>query len=417
MSTLAGCPHQSQPADQVSGVLWQAGRLALEVVPVWLAVLVVLPWLVPGGSGDPWSPMQPALRGLWYAQHRLAAGDELYLVVDPVAGAGFSLSPVGALVLRPMLLGTLVGWQVLWPLLGAAAQQVVLRRLGLPGGLWLGLIGVAVALLLAPVRAAFGQGGAGLLMWAMVLADVLPARDRHGRLVPGSGRFGLPPGALVGLAAAMQMGPLSVLVMLLVAGERRMARNGLVTFAVAVTSACLALPFDSWRFISLAWQGRLHLFAEAVDPRIVAGLPASTQTAPWPGLIIAVVVVGAAIGASSCWWRQGLAVALVGLGMALALPPQWSGGGLWAVLVLAVLVLDGQALPGRGWSGWWRWPMLAWAVWELGAPADLVTGVAWQGVGVGLGLLAVLGAGGSVAIRTSPKRSSEWRDAEPASRT
>lgn len=371
----------------------EVGRLAQEVAPVWLAVLVALPWLVPGGSAAPWSPMQPALRGLWYAEHRLAAGDELYLMADPVTGAGFSLSPVGAVLLRPMLLGTLFGWQVLWPLLAAAALQVVLRQLGLPRGLWLGIIGAAVALLLAPMRAAFGEGGAGLLIWALVMVDLLGARDASNRPVSGGARLDLPPGVLTGLAAAMQLGPLLFLVMLLGAGERRIARNGLTAFAVAVAAGCLVLPFDSWQFTNLGWQGRLHPVMQGADPRIVAGLPASAQAIPWLEPVVDVLVLGATIPASAFWWRRGqrmTAVGVLGLGMALAVPPQWSGGGLWALPGLAAALGAHSAFRGRP-AGWWHWPMLAWAGWELGAPADLVAWPAWQRVGAALGVLALVG--------------------------
>ena len=86
------------------------------------------------------------------------------------------------------------------------------------------------------------------------------------------------------------------------------------------------------------------------------------------------------------------------MGMAIAVPPQWSGGGLWALPGLAAALGVPRAFRGRP-AGWWHWPMLAWAGWELGAPADLVAWPAWQRVGAALGVLALVGV-----VLDSPSR-------------
>ena len=100
--------------------------------------------------------------------------------------------------------------------------------------------GVAVVLAVEPIRTTLGYGQVNTLLMALVVADLLPDR-------PGERRR-IPQGTLIGLAAAIKLTPMLFVVFAFLAGRRRVAVTGVVSFAVFTGIGALLLTSETLEF-------------------------------------------------------------------------------------------------------------------------------------------------------------------------
>lgn len=335
----------------------RAGLLLVEVLPPFVAALLVLPWVISYGRAWPWQPSTIDLQVYVYAVRDLLAGRDIFATTTPFWNLYFIYPPVAAVLMVPLAFGPYVFWQVVWTLGLVGAQQSVLRRCRVPRGWVLGLLGVAVVLAVEPVRTTLGYGQVNTLLMALVVADLLPDR-------PGERRR-IPQGTLIGLAAAVKLTPMLFVVFAFLAGRRRVAVTAVVSFAVATGVGAVLLPSETLEFFfglsggdtrtaSPLYAGNQSLLG------VFFRLGDTSRTTTLVGLAVAgtVALLGSLVAAH--WWRRGeqvFAVALVGLCTCLASPLSWTHHYVW-VLPMAVAVVVRSGLP--------RWARLlagAWVLW------------------------------------------------------
>ena len=334
----------------------RAGLLLVEVLPAFVVALLVLPWVISYGKAWPWQPSTIDLQVYVYAVKDMLAGGNIFETTTPFWNLYFIYPPIAAVLMVPLAFGPYVFWQVVWTLALVGAQQSVLRRCGVPRGWVLGLLGVAVVLAVEPIRTTLGYGQVNTLLMALVVADLLPDR-------PGERRR-IPQGTLIGLAASIKLTPMLFLVFAFLAGRRRVAVTGVVSFAVFTGIGALLLPSETLEFFfglsggdtrtaSPLYTGNQSLLG------VFFRLGDTSRTTTLIGLAVAgtVALLGTLVAAH--WWRQGeqvFAVALVGLCTCLASPLSWTHHYVW-ILPMAVAVVR---------SGIPRWARLvagAWVLW------------------------------------------------------
>ncbi|GAA1830924.1 glycosyltransferase 87 family protein [Microlunatus capsulatus] len=334
----------------------RAGLLLVEVLPPFVAALLVLPWVISYGKAWPWQPSTIDLQVYVYAVKDMLAGGNIFETTTPFWNLYFIYPPIAAVLMVPLAFGPYVFWQVVWTLALVGAQQSVLRRCRVPRGWVLGLLGVAVVLAVEPIRTTLGYGQVNTLLMALVVADLLPDR-------PGERRR-IPQGTLIGLAAAIKLTPMLFVVFAFLAGRRRVAVTGVVSFAVFTGIGALLLTSETLEFFfglsggdtrtaSPLYTGNQSLLG------VFFRLGDTSRTTTLLGLAVAgtVALLGTLVAAH--WWRRGeqvFAVALVGLCTCLASPLSWTHHYVW-ILPMAVAVVR---------SGIPRWARLlagAWVLW------------------------------------------------------
>jgi alpha-1,2-mannosyltransferase len=340
----------------------QTARLAVELVPPFVAAVLILPYVIAYGKPWPWQPSTIDLQVYVYAVKDMLAGNDIFLTTTPFWNLYFIYPPIAAVLMTPLAFGPYVMWQLIWTAGLIWAQQSVLRRCGVPRGWKLGLIGIAVVLAVEPIRTTLGYGQVNTMLMAFVVADLLPdAPVRNGS--DGERRW-IPQGVLSGLAAAIKLTPALFVVFMFVIGKRRAVITAVISFVAFTAIGAIFLFSETVQF----WTGLSGGDTRTASP-LYAGnqsllgvfyrLGDSSRTTTLLGLAIAgiVALLGALVGAH--WWRAGekvFAVALVGLCTNLASPLSWTHHYVW-ILPMAVAVLR------AGIPTWARWVGGFWVVW------------------------------------------------------
>ena len=323
------------------------GRLAVEVLPPFVVALLVLPYVIAYGRFWPWQPSTIDLQVYVYAVKDMLAGQDIYLSKTPFWNLYFIYPPVAAVLMWFLAFGPYVLWQVVWTLGLVWAQQSVLRRCGVPRGWRLGLLGVAVVLVVEPIRTTLGYGQVNTLLMALVVADLLPSSpDDAGSLRE---RRLLPQGALIGLAAAIKLTPALFVVFAFLIGRRKQALTSIASFAAFTLLGAIFQFRQTLHF----WGGLSGGNTRTASPVYVGNqsllgvffrVGGSSRTTALLGLAVAGLVALLATLVAAHWWRRGqrvFAVGLVGLATCLASPLSWTHHYVW-ILPLAVSVVVPQ---------------------------------------------------------------------------
>jgi alpha-1,2-mannosyltransferase len=338
----------------------QAARLAVELLPPFVVALLILPLIIAHGSFWPWRPSTIDLEVYVYAVKDMLAGKDIFATTTPFWNLYFIYPPIAAVLMTPLAFGPYLIWQLVWTAALIWAQQSVLRRCGVPRGWKLGLVGVAVVLVVEPIRTTLGYGQVNTLLMAFVVADLLP--DVTNRDGSAGERRRIPQGLLTGLAAAIKLTPALFVVFLFLIGKKRAAITAMISFVAFTAIGALFLPNETVRF----WTGLSGGDTRTASP-LYAGnqsvlgvlyrLGDSSRTTTVMGLAIAAILalLGALVAAH--WWRAGqkvFAVALVGLTTNLASPLSWTHHYVW-ILPMGVAVVLGTDIPrwARCLGGFW----------------------------------------------------------------
>lgn len=336
-------------------------RWVVELAPAYVVALLILPWVIAHGVAWPWQPSTIDLQVYVYAVRDMLAGKDIYATSTPGWNLPFIYPPIAAILMVPLAVGPYWLWQLLWTLLLVWAQQSVLKRCGVPRGWVLGLVGAVVVLAVEPIRTTLGYGQVNTVLMALVVADLLPDRP------PGAERRRIPQGTLLGLAAAIKLTPALFVVFAYLAGKRRTAITGVVSF-LAFTVVGFALQWSPsvvfWSSIAVgdtrAPNSPFYVGNQSLLSTVTRFAGSTDVATVLLGLCLSAIValLGAVVAAS--WWQRGeqvFAVALVGLCTCLASPVTWTHHYVW-VLPLGAAVLLRRTLP--------RWVRLlggCWVVW------------------------------------------------------
>jgi len=180
-------------------------------------------------------------------------GSDLYVSHVTVAAGNllFTYTPLAALLFWPFSLVSAGVGQVVWDItnvvaltaLVAVSSAAARRRPLLRSDWYLALIALAPAgLLLWPVRYDLKLGQIDLVLVLMIVTDLTIGVSWRGKR--------LPPGALVGVAAAIKLTPLIFLPYLLVTRQWRAARNTACAFMVATGVMTALAPRSSWNYFT-----------------------------------------------------------------------------------------------------------------------------------------------------------------------
>jgi alpha-1,2-mannosyltransferase len=218
------------------------------------------------------------------------------------------------------------------------AQQSVLRRSGVPRGWKLGLIGIAVVLAVEPIRTTLGYGQVNTMLMALVVADLLPDR-------PGERRR-IPPGSLIGLAAAIKLTPMLFVIFAYLIGRRRTAVTAVISFAVFTGIGAILLFDETVAFFGGLSGGNTRTASPLYTGNqsllgVFFRIGDSSRVTTLIGLAVAGIVALLGCLVAAHWWRLGqktFAVSLVGLCTCLASPLSWTHHYVW-VVPMAVAVI------------------------------------------------------------------------------
>ncbi|MFW6599866.1 glycosyltransferase 87 family protein [Propionibacteriaceae bacterium Y2011] len=315
---------------------------AIEFVLPFAVALLILPFVISGGSLIPWSPATTDLEVYVYAAKDLLAGKDVYQTVSP-RGLFFIYPPIAAILMIPLAFGPYVVWQLVWTALLILSQNLVLARTGMRRGVALALVSACVVIAMEPIRTTLGYGQVNTMLMMLVIADLLPVKGRR-RIIPQ--------GALIGLAAAIKLTPLLFLVFLFLVGRRRAVVVGTITFGVLTVIGAVVM-----------WAGTVEFFTGLVGgntktsgPQYVGNqslvgvttrLAGETTPATLAGLAIGGIVALLSVLVAAYWWQhkeRAFGVALVGIATCLASPLSWTHHWVW-VLPLGVLAMISERLP------------------------------------------------------------------------
>jgi alpha-1,2-mannosyltransferase len=221
---------------------------------------------------------------------------------------------------------------------------------------------VATCAYVMPLRDQIRFGQVDVMLVAMCVADIVPARTRW------------PRGLLVGLATAIKLVPGVFVVYFWITGRRREAVTAAVAGVGATLFTFLVLPADSadYWFRALFDSERLGSNTSTTNQSIRGML----LRLYWPDAVtaliwLACVAVVAYFGFRSARraWRDGdeiRGVAITGLLAVLLSPVAWIHHLAWLIVVFAAIVGDGRS---------WRRVALAAGVWLF-----YVLEVPWWGI-------------------------------------
>ena len=232
------------------GTTFRPGRTAVELLPPFVAALVILPFVIQYGSIWPWRPSTIDLEVYVYAVQDMLAGRDIFTTTTPFWVLYFIYPPIAAIVMTPLALGPYTLWQLVWTAGLVWAQQSVLWRCGAPRGWKLGVIGIVVILAVEPIRTTLGYGQVNTILMALVVADLLPDRPpgRGPDQESGAERRRIPSGSLIGIASAIKLTPALFVVFAFLIGRRRTAITAMISFAVCTGIGAVLLPRETLIF-------------------------------------------------------------------------------------------------------------------------------------------------------------------------
>ena len=375
---------------------WRSVGRVLELAP-FVAALIVMPYVIPGGRAWPWSPNSMDLRVYWEAGQAVLNGQDIIDMRFTGNSLAFIYPMFAALIAVPLSFVPYKLLQVAWTLFSVWLIRTLLRRFGVPPGVAIGVVGTLTVLLCQPVRATLGYGQVNVIVMALVLLDLLPGR-----------RLG-PRGLMTGLAASIKLTP--GLFGLYTAGLRRW-RDAAWTFGLLIVSTAvgfLVLPTESrefWRSLLIDQDTRTGAAYYLGNQSVLGGmvrLLGNTADVKVAATLIGAVVALLAVWAAVHWSRAGeelFALSIVGLGTLMASPLSWTHHFVW-VLPLS-FALFRYALPrsikvvGGLFSVWvWSGLILQWLPYDkdrelaYGLFENLVSAIT-PALGVTLVLLALL---------------------------
>ena len=331
-------PTRSAPATSLS-VSRRLARAAAEFLPPFAAALLILPFIIQYGKLLPWEPSTIDLQVYVYAVKDMLAGKDIFATTTPFWNLYFIYPPIAAILLTPLAFGPYVLWQVVWTGCLVWAQQSVLKRCGAPRGWKLGLIGIAVLVVMEPIRTTLGYGQVNTVLMALVVADLLPD-------APGERRR-IPQGTLIGLAAAIKLTPALFVIFAFLIGKKRAAITAMISFAVFTGIGAILLFRET-----LVFFGGLSGGDTRTASPLYAGnqsllgvffrLGDSSRVTALVGLAVSGVLAILGCLVAAHWWRHDekvFAVAIVGLTTCLASPLSWTHHYVW-ILPMAMAVLS-----------------------------------------------------------------------------
>ncbi|MHB8219126.1 MAG: glycosyltransferase 87 family protein [Acidimicrobiales bacterium] len=277
--------------------------------------------------------------------HHLADG-QLYVASLPTAPhLPFTYPPFAALGFTPLTLVSERTAQVVWSLVNVASVFAMLwltLRMVRPSldrrrrMLW-ALLLMAPAVWMEPVSLTLSFGQVNLVLAVLVLAD-LTATLRVGR-------FTLPGGVLVGVAAAVKLTPLIFIPYLLLVRRFREAWTAIGTFAGCAALMTVIDPRVSWSYwtkyatdvariggVCYISNQSLRAVADRLDHRLIAGLPITAASGV---VLVAGVLLAAWAYRVSSPFLGLLVCATTGL---IVSPITWAHHMVWIVPVLIWLV-------------------------------------------------------------------------------
>lgn len=392
-----------------------ARGMAICVLPSLVAVFVAGTSF--GAPLIPWKPATIDLEVYLKAAHALTAGTDPYNLGDSLP---FLYPPFAGMLAVPLNWLPNTAVQIGWAIAVALTVIAILHRLGLKD--WqLSLISAAAVRVVEPINqtVAFGQLGAFLV--GLVLLDLVPGP----RVIPAPrvlGRHGrwLPPGLLVGLAAAIKLTPALFFIYLLAIRRFRAAAVAIGTMIVTALIALVIAPRPSVTFWSRLAHGNSGLGSSIIYEINQSILGATTRIFGYDvigngiGLTISALAAALGVVVAVAWHRRGdeaAAVSLCGLATLLASPVSWSHHFVW-VAPLGMLYATRTA-----WPAWYR--ILGWLFvgWVITAPYKFLksghniekTYVWWQNL-----IAAVTPALGLLLLVASLLVFFGWRPAEAA---
>jgi alpha-1,2-mannosyltransferase len=218
------------------------------------------------------------------------------------------------------------------------------------------LIGIAVLVVMEPIRTTLGYGQVNTVLMALVVADLLPD-------APGERRR-IPQGTLIGLAAAIKLTPALFVIFAFLIGKKRAAITAMISFAVFTGIGAILLFRET-----LVFFGGLSGGDTRTASPLYAGnqsllgvffrLGDSSRVTALVGLAVSGVLAILGCLVAAHWWRHDekvFAVAIVGLTTCLASPLSWTHHYVW-ILPMAMAVLS------PGVPRWARYLGGFWVVW------------------------------------------------------
>ncbi len=348
------------------GTTFRPGRTAVELLPPFVAALVILPFVIQYGSIWPWRPSTIDLEVYVYAVKDMLAGRDIFTTTTPFWVLYFIYPPIAAIVMTPLALGPYTLWQLVWTAGLVWAQQSVLWRCGAPRGWKLGLIGIVVVLAVEPIRTTLGYGQVNTILMALVVADLLPDRPpgRGPDQELGAERRRIPSGSLIGIASAIKLTPALFVVFAFLIGRRRTAITAMISFAVCTGIGAVLLPRETLIFFGGLSGGNTRTASPLYTGNqsllgVFFRLFGSGLVTTLVGLAVAGIVALLGTLVAAHWWRlnqKAFAVALVGMTTCLASPLSWTHHYVW-ILPFGVALFS-AALP-----RWVHWLGGFWVVW------------------------------------------------------
>jgi alpha-1,2-mannosyltransferase len=268
-------------------------------------------------------------------------GTGLYAAIDPGTGLPFTYPPFAALLMLPAVLlpagmaGLGMGVASCVALARLCHVSVTriggIPRLGYAASFWIVL---GVAFVSEPVLSTLSFGQVNLILVWLVVED----------LTRGRGQW---LGVGTGIAAAVKLVPGVFLVYLWLAGLRRAALRGVLTFAVAgvVTAALFwsdSRTFWSGMFADAGHVGGIPYQANQSALGVVARALGTETPALWMYLP-SVVALGVSLALATWFARHGdrnRGLILTAVGGLLASPISWSHHWVWWVPLACLLLAD-----------------------------------------------------------------------------
>jgi alpha-1,2-mannosyltransferase len=215
---------------------------------------------------------------------------------------------------------------------------------------WLaGVVAVACALAVEPVRSTLLFGQVNLVLMGLVALDCLLPRTRY------------PRGMLIGIAAAVKLTPAVFVLFFLVRRQYPAAVTAVTTFAAATGFGMLMAPADSVRYwhTTVFATDRIGGAAFATNQSLRGAL-SRLDLPPWLDRELWLVLVGVVLVLTCVGARRArdpvVALLVIAAGGLLVSPVSWSHHWVWIVPAVAVWVVRG----GRA------WPLATLAVFAVG---------------------------------------------------
>ncbi|MEV0777607.1 bifunctional glycosyltransferase 87/phosphatase PAP2 family protein [Streptomyces sp. NPDC050428] len=274
--------------------------------------------------------------------------------------AGLVLKPLGRAAEQALGVAWTLGTLLLVVALGVVAARALPGTVSRRTRLLAAPVAISLLMLSLPVRNSFHLGQTSIIPVLLVLVGFFVVRGERGE--PG-------PGLLIGLGAALQPVVLVFAPLLWLTGRRRQALTTVGTFALCTTLAWVALPSDSWTYVTrhLAGAGLGEspdsLANQSLHGALLRlGLEGPLEIALFVVLAAAVCFVGLRRAARYALDGQLLlAVAITGCVAVAISPTAWQHQLLWLLLALVgrvgtraadrpvwpVVVVIVMTLPGR----------------------------------------------------------------------